>query len=392
MLTAGAVMGPWACNGSLGRACDQEALRAAADATDAMLKAWDPRAGKLPDYPKVARAIEGACPGLPEGFRGYFALSVQPQPDRSSQEFPQVKPLRDDSEGMRPMRAHCPDHARIADSMGLLPASERLPAMYDGCKFAELGLIDRAEIRDTMSDPQAHHAHALLLWLVDRGAPIEVTRALVRPILAATDTQLEVARDVKLPASAGGAALSGDDPTLHVTPHQMTLDGSRLVNLKGGVFDEPDFHPSFLVGTFASRRELAGSGDQPPPSRLTLAADVSLRWGTLGPVLQAAMRAGYTEISVAALAPTPLRPLVGVPLVTAGPSPTVSLALSPTQIELRCGEHEASPDITTLAAELARCPGTLRLAVTEDTGLARVVALLGALAGTRAVVELAAPL
>jgi len=166
----------------------------------------------------------------------------------------------------------------------------------------------------------------------------------------------------------------------------MRIDTRRLVNLKDGVIDEPDFRPEYFEGMFAGHHDRDSA-----PSKLMLAADVSLRWATLGPALTSAWRAGYTEISIAALAPTPLRPLVGVPLVTAGPAPAASLTLSPTQIVLRCEGHQASADLPGLAAELARCPGSLRLAVTPDTALPRVVDLLGALAGKAAIVELTGP-
>lgn len=386
----GAALNLPACNAVIGGGpCDQKALSAAADATASMLAAWRPDDGALPDYPKIAKSVQDACTGLPEGFRGYFELSVQPQPDRRSNEFPNIKPLHDDAEGLRPMRAHCPDHARIAGSMGLLVADERLPAMYDGCKFAEIGLIDRADIAKTLADRQAHHAHALFLWLVDVGAPREVAHKLVRPILASTDTRLEAARDLKLPASARGVPLSGDASLLHATPYQMTVDHNMLVNLKDGAYDEQYFEPAMFDGKFASIREL-GRADSMSP-RLNIAADVSLRWSVLGPALHAAWRAGFTELAVVALTPEPLQPLIAVPLVTEGPAAAATLTLSPARIDLQCAEHTASPDIAALPAELARCPGGLRLAVTVDTALPRIVELLAALAGKAQIVELLPP-
>src|SRR5688572_8436695 len=66
--------------GSRGR-CDQAALRAAADATDAMLAGWRPDAGALPDYQLAVRGLHGACPTLPAGFHGFLKNAVHPVPD-----------------------------------------------------------------------------------------------------------------------------------------------------------------------------------------------------------------------------------------------------------------------------------------------------------------------
>jgi hypothetical protein len=69
-----------ACGGGPGGACDLAALRAAADATDEMMRVWDPRSGVLPDYGLAVRGMQGACPGLPRGFAAFFEQTVQPQP------------------------------------------------------------------------------------------------------------------------------------------------------------------------------------------------------------------------------------------------------------------------------------------------------------------------
>lgn len=384
-----------ACGGGPGGACDLAALRAAADATDEMMRVWDPRSGVLPDYGLAVRGMQGACPGLPRGFAAFFEQTVQPQPERDPGEFASDNLLRD-AEALRPLRVHCTDFQKIVDSIDSLPGAARQPAMYDGCHFAELGLVARDDISETTADLQTWRVHALYLWLVDAGAPAEMARALARPILASTDQLLAVTRDIRLPAAPQGPSPPRDAATLLVTSYMVTVDHQQLALLTDGALADADRRRGFDGSFPLSRKYLLG--EQPPPGEepekpgsLVVAADVRVRWATLGPFVEAAWRAGYAEILVDALAPTPLQPLVVVPLVTRGAAPTGVLAVSPTGLRLRCGGGDGAPAVDALPTELARCGGTLSLAVSADTALPRVVEVLVALSGQAAVVDFAAP-
>src|SRR5688572_24590245 len=69
-----------------GGRCDQAALKAAADATDAMLAAWRPTSGVAPDYRLAVRGLRSACPRLAPGFEFFLEYSVHPASrDRSLQ-------------------------------------------------------------------------------------------------------------------------------------------------------------------------------------------------------------------------------------------------------------------------------------------------------------------
>lgn len=387
--------------GGRGGICDQAALRKAAGATDAVMTAWRSADGAMPDYRVAVRGLREACPRLPAGFHGYLEYSVQPLPDLRGRGFDLGTPLRDDPEALRPLRAHCPALAAVTESLATLPASERRGALYDACDFARIGLYSRAELPDTMADPQGHHGHALYLWLVDDGAPPEVARALVRPILAGTDTTLEVFRDLaRLPAARRGAAPSWFSLDVRVALDGVTANSKRLVQLEQGRLAEAD-HSGELIGTVfdtlveevdKTRALASDQGATPGPARIVIAADPRLPWATVGAVAYTARRAGHDIIDAYALAPDPLHPLITLPLYASGEAPTLELTLTAAAIVLRCKGGESTPALDALAAALDRCGGgPMRMTIAPDTSWQRVIAVAAELAGHAAVVDLASP-
>lgn len=398
LLTAAACDGAF---GGRGGICDQAALRRAAEATDAVMTAWRSADGAMPDYRVAVRGLREACPRLPAGFQSYLEYSVQPLPELRGQGFNLGTPLRDDPEALRPLRAHCPGLAAVLGSLATRPASERGGALYDACDFAGIGLFSRTTVPDTMADPQGHHGHALYLWLVDDGAAPEVARALVRPILAGTDTTLEVFRDLaRLPAARRGAAPSWFSLDVRVALDGVTANSKRLVQLEQGRLAEAD-HSGGLIGAVfdtlveevdKTRALASNSGHTPERPRIVIAADPRLPWATVGAVAYTARRAGHDIIDAYALAPDPLHPLIMLPLYASGEAPTLELTLTAASIVLRCKGGESTPALDALSAALDRCGGgPMRLSVAPDTSWQRVIAVATELAGHAAVVELASP-
>ncbi len=400
------VAGSAACGGSSGaRAgpCDQAELRTAAAATDAMLAAWNPAGGTVPDYRVAVRGIQQACARLPAGFHAYLEHDVQPRPQQR-RELGLETPLHQDPEALRPMRAHCPGYAMVMASLAAVDSSARTETLYDGCGFAGLGLIDRSELGDTIDHPMIDHGHALYLWLVDDGAPPEVARALVRPILAGTDAVLEAARHrPHLPMAARGST-----PSLYLPDVRITMDGviaehEPQVRLEQGRLVDADhdgeriFALKQTLVLAAGRQQLLKRDPEHPPKplRITIAAEPQLRWATVGLVALTAREAGYVHIDAYALVPAPLRPLVVLPLVTpslevSGPAPKLELALTEASIVLRCEGGETAPDLTTLAAAVDRCGGgALRLRVAPETRWQRVIDMLAELDDHATIAELA---
>ncbi len=380
--------------------CDQAALRAAADATDAMFAAWQPASGTLPDYQLAVRGLETACK-LPPGYHGFLKYTVHPVADVRSDEMDLDTALWKDVEGMRPFRAHCPDHERVLDAVATSAADQRARILYDGCKFGEVGLVTLAELSHSLGDPNGLNSHALYLWLVDSGAPPEVARTLVRPILFGTDDSMrDVAELPQLPAVARGPAPPLFVPTLVVAQDGVTFKQRRLVTLTQGALASADHDGPRVLEL---HRELAAEADQAgalaaqtdrprETLRVAIAADPGLRWETVGKLAWTAVDAGHEQVDARAVIPDPLRPLASLPLVVPGAAPTTEILLGAGRIVVRCPGQERTPALAALVSELASCGGgPLRLAVTDDTRWQRVVEVLAELAGKATITRLARP-
>lgn len=386
--------------GARGR-CDQAALRAAADATDAMLASWQPQAGALPDYRVAVRGLESACPALPRGFHGFLTYAVHPVPDVRSSEMSLGTPMWEDDEAMRPLRAHCPAYARLLAESDRAPADRRPVIFYDGCDFAGLGVATREEIGGSLGDLGGLGSHALYLWLVDDGAPPEVARALARPILMGTDMALGISVQLpQLPTSPQGAAVSWFVPTLVVDDRRVDFDHKTLVHLDRGRLVEADvagakvdaLHDA-LAEEIDRSRALAQATDRPPePLPLAIAADPGLRWATVGKLAWTAMLAGHDTLEVRAVAPDPLHPLVNVPLVSRGPAPTGEIVIGASELVVRCEAEGRASEAAAFAREVVKCGARpMRLAVVDDVTWQRVVEVLGELAGKATITGLVRP-
>lgn len=379
--------------------CDAAALRAAADATGAAFSAWTPARGELPDYRLAVRGLRGACPSLPEGFHGDLEVAVHPTPEVRSSEMRLGPPLLDDPAASRPLLARCPDARLALAEIATLPADARTARLSQACKFADLGVFEAAELSPSLGDPGALHGHALYLWLIDDGAAPEVARALVRPIVAGTDFILAEAGRTRLPATSQGPAADGLTPLLTVSPEWATFDGRKLVRLEQGNLADSD-HAQGLVGAAFDalseeadrQRDHAERAGRPQSFALAIAADPTSTWATVGKLAWTAARAGATSVVVHALGPDPLRPIVGLPLLAAGPPPRFDLELGPEGVTLRCGEATSVVQTAGLAAAVRGCgAGSWRLQAAGDTPWQRVVEVLGALAGAALVAELGPP-
>jgi len=379
--------------------CDQAALRAAADATDKHFADWQPATGILPDYQLAVRGLQGACE-LPSGYHGFLKYGVNPVPDVRSHEMDLGTPLWKDAGGMRPFRAHCPDHQRLLEEVATVAADQRAPVFYEGCKLGEIGLVTLDELSRNLGDPTGLNSHALYLWLLDDGAPPAVARALVRPILFGTDYALDdMSKLPQLPAVARGPAAAGGVPTIYVAQDGVTFGFRRVVPLTGGALASADHEGARVLEL---HRELAAEADQaealasdpdrPKETlRLAIAADPGIKWETVGKLAWTAIDAGHPQIDARVVIPDPLHPLASLPLVGPGVASTTELLLSPEKIVVRCPGREGAPTLATLASELASCGGPLRLAVTDATRWQRVVEVLAEIEGKATITSLARP-
>jgi len=367
--------------------CDQADLAAAATAADTMLKAWSPASGAMPDYRLAARGIQQACPYLPAGFVSYFQFALYPLPDLSAMPLMGFgTPVWQDLEAMRPLRAHCPEYDKFT--------AAGAETIYKGCGFAGLGLIDRDQL-PANPDGAGQYGHALYLWLLDDGAPPEVARALVRPILAGTSESLFVVTDLMhLPAAPRGAAPTGGFvPNVQLALDGVTFADKREVTLESGHLpagDPLDLLRFSFADELQQTRLLASPGDGPP--RLLFTADRQLPWATLVAVARAAREAGYVQLDTYAFGPAPRLPMLTLSLLAVGPPPTLELALTGDAIVLRCKGGEHSPALSGLSAALDGCGGgSLRLIVAPDSRWQQVIMVLAELAGHAMITELASP-
>jgi hypothetical protein len=365
-----------------------------------MLAAWQPSGGELPDYRRVVRELRAACPALPPGFHGFLEYGVHPVPDVRSHEMRLGPPLLEDPEGRAPLLRHCPGYRGIVDDVAVRPASERIPTIFEGCNFAELGVFTLAELAANFGDPGGLHGHALYLWLVDDGAPAAVARALVRPIVAGTDYALEVATPLKkLPAVARAPAAGWPAPTLYASPEAVTFADRRLVLLTQGSLAASDHNQALVGAVFDAVAEevdklsaLVERSGRQERFKLSIAADPGLPWATVGKLLWTAGRAGVQSLDVHVLVPDPLRPMATLPLLAGGLAPTIDVEILPGGISLRCGEKTATYDAAALVGAVAGCGGgSLRLAAADDTPWQRVVDVLGVLVGHAAITQVVPP-
>lgn len=388
-----------ACGGPGGR-CDQAALRAAADAGDAMLAAWQPRAGALPDYLSVARGVRSACPTLPEGFHFFLDNGVYPLPDIHDYALGKHTPLRDDAAALRPFLAHCPDLREHLKTVGTLPGDARTPYFYDACRLKALGVFTPDELPSTIGDPQGWIGHALYLWLVDDGAPPDVARRLVRPIVAGSESMFPRPDELTtLPFAARGGPPGWPSMPLRASREAITFDDKRLAQLTAGALD-PSIYSEALIGPLYDSiveeadkmADLNAATDQTTPVQLAIAADPRLPWATAGRIAWTATRAEFTRIDVHALTPDPMRPLVAVPLFTRGPPPTAELTVRGAALTLQCGETTNTPALPDLPAALKQCsPGPLRLDASDETTWQQVVDVLVTLGGAATITAITPP-
>lgn len=382
-----------------GGKCDQVALRAAADAAAEMLTTWAPSGGELPDYRRAVRDLRAACPALPPGFHAFLEYGVHPVPDVSSQEMRLGPPLREDPAGRGPLLRQCPDYSRIMEDVAVRPGHERIPTIFAGCKFAELGVFTLAELATNYGDSGGLHGHALYLWLVDDGAPRDVARALVRPIVAGADYALEVGTRARLPTVAQAPAVGLPGPVLYASRGAVTFDARQLVLLAGGRVAAADQRDGLVGAVFDAlaeetdkRNAIAERSGRKEVFELGIAGDPTLPWETMGKLVWTAGRAGAQELDVYVLVPEPMRPVATLPLLVAGPAPTIDLEIGANSIALRCGGKTGTHAVAALVGAVGGCGGgPLRLAAGNDTPWQRVVEVLGALAGQAAITEVVPP-
>jgi hypothetical protein len=379
-----------ACGRPGGR-CDQAALRAAADASDAMFTAWQPQAGALPDYLSVARGLRSACPALPEGFHFFLDNMVYPVPERRSYQLSVSTPLRDDAEALRPFLAHCPGLREHLGTVGTLPGDARTPYFYNACRLKELGVFTPDELPSSIGDPQGWNGHALYLWLVDDGAPPDVARRLVRPIVGGSEYMFPRSDELAaLPYAARGAPAGWQSMPLRASREAIIFDNKRLVDLTVGALDE-SVHAGGLIGplfdTFAEEVNksvmLNAAIDPTSPIQLAIAADPRLPWATVGRIAWTGIRAEFTRIDAHALTDNPIRPLVAVPLFIASDAPPAAmLELAGPAITVRCTDSFHTLALPDLLAALKKCsPGPLRLVATRETTWQQVLDVLVVLQG-----------
>jgi len=386
------------CSGAGRGHCDQAALRAAVEATDRMLAAWQPASGVVPDYRLAERGLRAACPKLPVGFDGFLKFSVHPQAEIRT-DVPLATPLWLDPDAIRPFVTHCPAYLDVFGVTYTQPAEERARTVYEGCRFADLGLATLAELPTSLGDSQGN-SHALYLWLIEDGAEPEVARALVRPILFATDDALNgVIEFPQLPAvSHADPAAPAFTPTMFVAPDHVSFERERLT-LTQGELASADHDGARVIALHRTleraadrAREGASSQGPQPALRVVLAADPGLYWRTIGKLAWTAVEAGHPQIDVAVIGQDPLHPIRSLGLVVPGAAPIAELVLGAEKISLRCPGQARSPTLANLASELASCgDGPLSLAVADDTRWQRVVEVLAELAGKRTITRLARP-
>lgn len=392
--------GPAPTPAAPGGRCDQAALKAAADATDAMLAAWRPTSGAAPDYRLAVRGLRSACPKLAPGFEFFLEYSVHPAPVVRSHQLKRTVPLRDDPDGLGPFLAHCPKYRDILAAASELPGAERITTVHDGCDYAALGLFTRDELSLDLDDPQGLHGAALYLWLLADGAPPAVARSLARPISLGSRyslrTLVEPDAPVNLPAAAAGVVTPDFLAPLLINPDGVLFDSRRLAILTGGQLAEPDFNKGLIGALFDTlaeeadkSRALAEKGVPSSPA-LVISADPKTPWATAGRAAWTAMRAGFPHIHAHALGPDPLHPLVTVPVLAPGAAPTLDLVVAADSLSLRCADASHKLDLAALPARLSSCGGgPLRLAGVAGTPWQRVVDVLSALAGKATITDIA---
>lgn len=390
-----------ACGDTPKSRCDQAALAAAATEAEAAMTSWSPREGRPPDYRAAVQGLRPACPTLPKGFHGYLEHSMFPRPDVRSFELDMGTPLHKDDEGLAPLRRRCPGLARTLAAVSEAPAEERVALLYDGCALDGLGVLARDELSLAVGEAQARYGHALYLWLRDDGAPHEVARALVRPMVAGTDDSLELPAFTKLPAAERGDPVSlADESPLQVTQIGVTFLDRRVVELDGGSLSAQDVDGGIVHGLhdalteeLDTRQHVAARRGEVAATRLSLVVDAGLPWRTAGPLVWTAARSGFDTLVLRALVPDPMRPVRTLPLLTPGSPPAAELRLTGEAATIRCDEQEPRPvALTAVADAVAGCGGTgLRLVADAEVPWQRVVDLAAAIAGRAAIVEVAPP-
>ncbi len=358
-----------------------------------MLAAWQPASGVVPDYRLAERGLRAACPRLPRGYDGFLEFFVHPRRHVRSSEMVLGSPLWMDPDAIRPFVAHCPSYLDVLGTTYSQPVEDRARTFYEGCRLAELGLVTLAELSGDLGDSDSKSSHALYLWLIEDGAPPEVARAIVRPILFATDDALEdSAKLPQLPEVTHGLAMPAFTPMLYIAPDHVSFEFERVALKQGKLASADQVHTVQRALTSFVERAAVRSEEPKQVVRLGLAADPGLRWETVGKLAWTAIDAGFQQIDAQVVVPDPLRPLASVGLVVPGATPTTQLVLGAEQITLRCFGQEHSPVLAALVSELRRCgAGPLRLAVTDDTRWQRVVEVLAELAGKATITRLARP-
>ncbi len=396
-----AVAGVTACGPTRGR-CDQAALKAGADATEAMLAAWKPESGVAPDYRLAVRRLQSACPRLAPGFEFFLAYSVHPTPELRSHELETSTPLRDDPDGLGPLLAHCPDFMKHRAAANELSGDLSAARLYEDCNLEALGVFSPEELPNSLDDLQGFHGLALYLWLVNDGAPPAVARTFARPITFGSDYNLRAMQDagepVPLPTVAHGAPVASFSMPLLVGESGITFDSKRLVRLDEGRLAPEDNDRGLIGSVYDSvteevdkAKELAAKG-MPLSTSVTLVVDQRLAWSTAGKVAWTVMRTGASPILVQGLGPDPLHPLAAVPLLSPGAAPSADLAIDPGGLSLRCLTDSHFPALAELPALVASCGATLRLTATPDTSWKRMVDVLGVLADARvAITDIVVP-